>query len=181
MALTLAVVFATVFFDQAVRHRLAVERSSTALLERLTSPCYQYRIGNDLAPPIPCSDRHAVDGVPVVEVSGLLTWGFEVLVIRPCDSSVVWWVWFDPCTSGGQQIRALIGSAGGSTRPSRTLFVKLRGRLSRPSSCGHLGAYERLFLVQDVLSARLPTTRDCHAPRPGSSNPGVQWTRCARH
>jgi hypothetical protein len=102
-----------------------------------------------------------------VDTSGLFEWAFEVVVLRPCQSDAVWWVSTDPCTVGVDKIRALISSRPGNARLSRTLFVTLRGRLSRPSACGHLGSYERLFHVQEVLSARLPSVRDCRVQPPG--------------
>ena len=162
-----AIVGTTVSVDHTVRERLQVQRLSTQLLAQQNSPCYQFRLGNAPPRPLPCTDQHALDDAPSIETSGLFEWAFEVVVLRPCESDAVWWLSTDPCTVGVDKIRALIPSRPGNARLSRTLFVTLRGRLSRPSACGHLGAYDRLFHIQEVLSARLPSARDCRVQPPG--------------
>ncbi len=164
---TFAIVGTTVSVDHTVRGRIQAEGLATQLLAQQNSPCYQFRLGNAPPQPLPCTDRHALDDAAIVEASGLFEWGFEVLVLRPCDSNAVWWVSTDPCTVGVDRIRALIPSRPGNARLSRTLFVTVRGRLSRPSACGHLGAYERLFHIHEVLSARLPSARDCRVQSSG--------------
>ena len=167
VALMLAIVGATLSVDHTVRERVAADRLSALPLAEQNSPCHQFRVGNTAPQWLPCTDQHALDDAPIVEVSGLFEWAFEVVVLRPCDSDAVWWVSTDPCSAGVGKIRALVPSRPGNVRLSRTLFVNVRGRLSRPSACGHLGAYERLFHIEEVLSARLPSMRDCRTQRPG--------------
>ena len=163
----LAIFAATVSVDHTVRERVEAERLSAMFLVEQDSPCRKFRLGNAASQWIQCTDQHALDDAPTLEVSGLVEWAFEVVVLRPCDSDAVWWVSTDPCSAGVGKIRALVPSRPGNVRLSRTLFVNVRGRLSRPSACGHLGAYERLFHIEEVLSARLPSMRDCRTQRPG--------------
>ena len=175
-----AIALGVVAVDESARRRAETARLTSALISRMESPCYQFLLEGPATWPIPCSNKRALDAAPTVEVSGLFTVAFEVAVLEPCDSSETWWIWSDPCSDGEAKIRRLIGHYVNYRDSSRTVYVRLRGQLSSPDSCGHLGMYKRLFRIESVLDARLPTTRDCRAPKPGASNPGMQRTRYAR-
>ena len=86
-------------------------------------------------------------------LSGHYSEGFEVDAFRPCGSEATWWV-----TEGDglrRRYRAL------ASKPYEEVYVELTGRAGPVGTFGHMGAYERELQVEEVLTIRPATDRDC--------------------
>ncbi len=91
---------------------------------------------------------------------------FEISVFTPCGTREVWWLW-PPEDLSQERLRLLrekaseADAASGQTR----LFLRCRGRLSDVGHFGHLGAYERQLVLEEIVDLRPSDAGDCAADK----------------
>lgn len=95
-------------------------------------------------------DNELSDGM-----QGYVSFGFEVSAFYPCDSAEQWWVESANELELGERYDAIV------SRPYEWVYVRLRGSVSRPGQYGHLGQYQRVLTVSEILEMRLPADSDC--------------------
>lgn len=76
-------------------------------------------------------------------VRGEYAYGLEVSSFRPVNSAERWWTSFMPEIAG--EATVLMEHARGAPVPT-----ELRGEVSASGSFGHLGMYERTFVVHEI-------------------------------
>lgn len=82
---------------------------------------------------------------PTETVSGLFVVAFEQFYIAPEGTSERWWL------SGNVDWRGL------TKQYDHILYVTFRGRKTEPGHYGHVGAYPREFVVEEIIAARCAT------------------------
>lgn len=87
-----------------------------------------------------------------IVVHGHFRSAFELSALEACGEDESWWV----TTADG-----LIERYHAVASNSEPVFVVLRGRLSKPGSFGHLGAYNRHLQVTEVVDVRSAAEGDC--------------------
>ncbi len=105
-----------------------------------------------------CYTQIALHNNPDV-YEGTLTFGFEVSSFRPCDSDERWWM------SGSSEVceRLVTEYYANAHKPYEAAFARLRGKPSAKGQYGHLGGYDRIFCVQEVVFVRSKLLGDCRS------------------
>ncbi len=89
--------------------------------------------------------------------SGLVSLGFEDSTFLPCESAEAWWL----SSYDGVDLWQRYDEQ--ASKPHERLFAVLRGDRSREGSYGHLGGYDRTFVVADVIELRPAGPDDCRS------------------
>ena len=91
------------------------------------------------------------DCVTAQPVTGVYASGFEASILYPCsEPEAKWWLTTD--TEFAEQYHTLRGDDMDSwSVPGAYVFVRVNGQLTETGEYGHLGAYEREFIVTEVV------------------------------
>jgi hypothetical protein len=104
--------------------------------------------------------RTAVAPRPGQLFAGFFSSGFEVEAFRACGVDEAWWVAsLDP--ELGARYREIARTA------YQPVYAVFRGEPSEKGPTGHLGRYDRLLRVDDVVELRLARDDDCRPARRG--------------
>jgi hypothetical protein len=112
--------------------------------------------GRDLAPqavfPPPGNQR----------LRGHLVMGFEKRVFQSCGLGGEVWVELMGAEPGLDKLKGVVDTcpAGGSC-PGQTIYVELDATVAGPCQCGHLGMYEWMLYVRELLVASRTSPPDC--------------------
>lgn len=99
------------------------------------------------------------DAIFGLTTAGVISLGFEDSTFLPCQSTEAWWLsWYD-----GVDLWQMYEEK--ASRPHEQLFAVLRGDRSKEGSYGHLGGYDRSFVVVEVIELRQLNPDDCRGPR----------------
>ena len=85
---------------------------------------------------------------------GHVRMGWEISDFVPCNSSERWWV--NAMDSRTREKLFSVNHFAG-----QTAYAEVKGMLSTPGEYGHLDAYRRMLVVQEVLILREPGPNDC--------------------
>jgi hypothetical protein len=84
--------------------------------------------------------------------------GFETSLFVPCGVSEQWWVTGATPEVVGKLQSAYKRISGEQYTP---VHARLRGKISALGSYGHLGAYQRVFDVSEILEFHAARESDC--------------------
>lgn len=89
---------------------------------------------------------------------GFYGFGFETSAFTPCGVKEQWWVTPANDEVGQELVRAY--NATTSTQ-NRAVYARLRGKISANGTYGHLGMYNREFIVSEIVDLRAQQEGDC--------------------
>ena len=95
-------------------------------------------------------------GEDATSYDGLVSFGFEVSNLSPCDRDEDWWV-TGPAAS--ELVDRYYDVAG--ENPGATIYARVRGDLSGLGEYGHVGGSDREIEVEEVIEVRVAGADEC--------------------
>ncbi len=115
-------------------------------------------------PAVDENEVHDAEPISVMasdEFVGYVDFGFETSSFTRCGGEARWWVdGAEPAAELNERASEVGGTGNGRGRIVHA-FVRLKGETTEPGEFGHLGQYERVLTVTDVLEVRASTDDDC--------------------
>ncbi|MDX1429301.1 MAG: hypothetical protein R3282_03390, partial [Rhodothermales bacterium] len=101
----------------------------------------------------------AEDGILTgLRSTGYISLGFEDSSFLPCSTSEAWWLSWTSEIDLWEEYQRL------ATGPHEGLFAIVRGDRSEKGRFGHLGGYDRVFTVTELVLIRKAEPGDCRWP-----------------